>query len=77
MAVTIYAFSIENFNRPQQELDVLFGLLRSRMIDMLGDGKLTHRWGICVRALGDRTLLPADVVATVEKLEADTKDYKK
>lgn len=36
--VTVYAFSIDNFNRPQHEVDSLMDLAAEKFVEMLRDG---------------------------------------
>jgi undecaprenyl diphosphate synthase len=62
--LTLYAFSSENWRRPEGEISDLMGLLRlyiSRELDAL------HREGIRVKILGDHTAFPADVAKLVDR----------
>ena len=73
--VTVYAFSIENFKRSQSEVDALMELAKSGFTELMqqtfatfSDWSLSnsyrgliHEHGVCVRFLGDLTLLPPDV----------------
>jgi undecaprenyl diphosphate synthase len=56
--LTLYAFSLENWNRPKQEVDELMHLLE-RYIDL--EIEEVHRNGIQVRAIGRSDRLPASV----------------
>lgn len=63
-ALSMYAFSTENWKRPEEEVGALFGLLLeyfSREIDEL------HQNSVRIRILGDTTRLPSAVQETVHK----------
>ncbi|HEX8239232.1 MAG TPA: isoprenyl transferase [Allosphingosinicella sp.] len=62
--LTLYAFSSENWRRPQDEINDLMGLLRfyiSRELDAL------HREGVRLRILGDHKAFQADVAKLVDQ----------
>ena len=69
--LTVYAFSTENWNRPKEEVDALMKLLRSYMETSIKTAKKNN---MCVRIIGDKTKLDADIQESIEKLEAATKD---
>lgn len=70
---TIYAFSIENFNRSQLEIDTLFGLLRDKLQMMSKkDSPLTKNKQIKIRIVGNRDMIPADILADLEEIEKTT-----
>ena len=52
--LTVYAFSTENWNRPQDEVDALMGLLRNYMKTCL---KTAAKNNMCVRVLGEKSRL--------------------
>lgn len=56
--VTVYAFSIENFKRSEEELDCLMGLAIEKFQELLKEKEKLEKYGVCIRALGDLTLLP-------------------
>jgi len=71
--LTLYAFSTENWKRPKEEVDTLMNLLReylSRNFDEL------HKNDICIRFIGERDMLAADIVAKIEDLEKLTQNNK-
>ncbi|MBO5363231.1 MAG: di-trans,poly-cis-decaprenylcistransferase [Clostridia bacterium] len=70
--VTVYALSTENLNRPQEELEGLYNLIRTRFID--GMRRICDK-GIRLRVIGEIGLLPKDVQEIVRKAEADTACY--
>lgn len=70
--LTVYAFSTENWDRPQDEVDALMKLLRNYMKTCLQTAKKNN---MCVRIIGDKTRLDADLQESIAKLEEATKDY--
>lgn len=70
--VSLYCFSTENFNRPKEEVDYLFNLFK----EMSDYGKSLVEDKIGFRVMGDKSLLPDDVVEVLNKLEHDTASFK-
>ncbi|VVT58780.1 uncharacterized protein SAPINGB_P006380 [Magnusiomyces paraingens] len=73
-AVTVYAFSIENFNRPEHEIESLFNIIRSKLLLISEKDAIPHRYGVSVRFIGNRELIPEDIIVLIENLEDATKD---
>lgn len=69
--LTVYAFSTENWNRPQDEVDALMKLLRNYMKTCL---KTAAKNNMCVRVIGDKTGLAEDIRNRIGELEEATKD---
>ena len=69
--LTVYAFSTENWKRPQDEVDALMNLLRNYMKTCL---KTAEKNRMRVRVLGDKTALDEDIKSRIEELEEATKD---
>ena len=69
--LTVYAFSTENWNRPQDEVDALMKLLRNYMKTCL---KTAEKNRMCVRVLGDKTRLDQDIQTRIAELEEATKN---
>ena len=69
--LTVYAFSTENWNRPKDEVDALMKLLRNYMKTCLSTAKKNR---MCVRVLGDKTGLDADIRQRIAELEESTKN---
>ena len=67
--VTVYALSTENLSRPKEELDGLFSLFRDYFP---ANTERLKRKGIVLRVIGDRSLLPEDIVALIAEGEAYT-----
>ncbi len=73
-ALTLFAFSSENWNRPDQEVSSLMSLFLSTLNSELN--KL-HEQGVRIRFIGDRTRfsenLQASITAAEKKTETNTK----
>lgn len=69
--LTVYAFSTENWNRPQDEVDALMKLLRNYMKTCL---KTAEKNRMCVRVIGDKTKLDEDIRERIAQLEEATKN---
>lgn len=69
--LTVYAFSTENWDRPQDEVDALMKLLRNYMKTCL---KTAEKNRMCVKVLGDKTRLDEDIRTRITELEEATKD---
>lgn len=69
--LTVYAFSTENWRRPQDEVDALMGLLRNYMKTCL---KTAAKNNMCVRVLGDKTGLDEDIRKRIAQLEDATRE---
>lgn len=64
--LTIYAFSTENWSRPQDEIDALMKLLRGFLKDA---EKQCAENNMRVRIIGDISVLPEDMVTSINHLE--------
>lgn len=67
--LTLYAFSTENWKRPQEEIDTLMSLLRSYLKDCV---KLAKKNRMRVRVLGDLTGLEEDIQKSIRMLERES-----
>lgn len=67
--LTLYAFSAENWLRPQGWIDDLMGLLRYNLKNQIQD---LNENGVCLKVIGDRNKLPDDIVKLIEKSEIKT-----
>jgi undecaprenyl diphosphate synthase len=61
--LTLFAFSTENWLRPRDEVRALMGLLETYLI---AEQPKMMRYGIRLKAVGDRDRLPINVRATLE-----------
>ncbi|MCW5752466.1 MAG: isoprenyl transferase [Alphaproteobacteria bacterium] len=67
--LTLYAFSSENWKRPQDEVDDLMGLLRHYLRRELAE---LHKNNIRVRVIGDRSRLAPDIQGLIGQAEQTT-----
>ena len=72
--LTLYAFSIENFQRSAEEKEYLFGLIKEKLLEILHSEK-TCRNRMRVRAIGRVDLLPQDLREVIAEVEEATKEY--
>ena len=72
--LTVYAFSTENWNRPQEEVDTLMNLLIQAMASKAGE---LIEQGVKLKVIGDLKRLPESVRAkldeTIEKTKQGTR----
>ena len=71
--VTFYAFSTENWKRPEDEVNAIIELFREYIVDVrnyIGEE-------VRVLFLGDKTIFDDDLQKKMNDLEEDTKDYNK
>ncbi|MCR5687664.1 MAG: isoprenyl transferase [Lachnospiraceae bacterium] len=69
--LTVYAFSTENWSRPEDEVAQLMKLLRNYMKTCQQTAKKNN---MCVRVIGDKTGLAEDIRESIDALEKATKD---
>ena len=67
--LTVYAFSTENWKRPQAEIDAIMNLLRDYLKESLSD---FEKENIRTRFIGDRSPLAADIRDLMARAEAST-----
>ena len=72
--LTLYAFSTENWKRPQKEIDFLMQILIKYIDDQLN--KLVTQ-GVKINILGDISVLPEKVIQKIEYALDSTKDNDK
>ncbi len=73
--LTFYAFSIENFNRPETEFGYLMDLFRKEFDNLNQDDNIIHKNKIKVNFIGRIEMFPEDVTEKMERLMETTKDY--
>ncbi len=72
--LSFYTFSLENFNRPEEEKKYLFKLLMDQSIKQLPELK---KQGVRVRFIGDRNYFPHEMLSSIKQIEDETKDNNK
>lgn len=69
--LTVYAFSTENWKRPQDEIDALMRLFKDYMLEALRDFKDDS---IILRFIGDRTAFSPELLELMNENERESKD---
>lgn len=64
---TVYAFSTENWKRPQDEVDALMNLFRTYLREA---AETMVARGVAVRVLGDLSVLPEDIRKQIDEVHA-------
>jgi len=72
--LTVYAFSTENFDRPEEEKSYLFGLIKDKLLE-LSTSERIHKSRIRVKAVGRTELLPEFLQDAIGVVEDATCDY--
>ena len=72
--LTLYAFSTENFDRPDDEVEVLFDLIERKLREF-ADADRVHDAEVCIRVIGETHHLPERVRAAVDYAERRTAAY--
>ena len=72
--LTLYAFSTENFERPESEREAIFDLI-SEKLRSFADRPEVHEEGVRIRAIGETDRLPERVRESIEYAERKTADY--
>ena len=67
--LTVYAFSTENWSRPDSEVKALMNLLRTYMKTSLAK---CDRNNVRIRVIGDKSRLDSDLQASIANLEKET-----
>ena len=67
--LTVYAFSTENWSRPEAEVSALMMLLRNYLKTSI---KKSMKNNVRCRVIGDRSLLAKDIIEAIENLEKTT-----
>lgn len=71
--ITLYTFSTENFSRPRDEVQHLFELFKEMLSRVVQDERVI-KYRIRIQMVGDRTLLPDDLLQAVDAAEASTRN---
>ena len=72
--LTLFGFSIENWRRPTNEVNALFGLLR---LYLHKERQRLHERGVRIRFIGELSLLPKDIVFLIKEIEKQTRQNRK
>jgi len=74
--LTVYAFSLENLKRSQDEIDTLMNIARSKLNEIEKSLDKIHEQQICIRIIGNLELLPEDIRESSYRLMIETDQYK-
>ena len=72
--LTLYCFSLENFNRDKTEVEFLMNIFKKEFPRFLDDKRI-HENKIKLRFIGKRELFDSEIQEGMQKLEEATKDY--
>lgn len=75
-SMTLYAFSTENFQRSDKELDEIMRIAEEKFRQILADERI-HKNGVRVKVIGRVSLLPESLQKLVKDTEKATQDYDK
>ncbi len=70
--LTFYAFSTENWKRPQEEVDAIMNLFREYLIEADERTAENEEKGIGLHFIGDRNGIPEDIRGLMEHIEAQS-----
>lgn len=68
-ALSLYAFSTENWKRPQSEIEALLGLFMEYFLREL---EALHANGVCIRILGEKSAFPPRIGEAMRMAEGRT-----
>lgn len=74
--LTVYAFSTENFNREEGEVEFLLNLIESSLKELSEDPQVIQN-RVRLKVIGERDLIPSDMMETILAVEEKTKDFEK
>ena len=69
--LTIYIFSIENWNRSKEEVSYLMSLFKEVFKNTQ---KMTEMKNVKIKIVGEKEMVPRDILEIIEKVENDTKE---
>ncbi|MDS0259472.1 polyprenyl diphosphate synthase [Haloarcula sp. S1CR25-12] len=72
--VTLYTFSTENFDRPEEQREYLFDLVEEKLRGF-ADADRVHEAEVCIRAIGETEMLPERVRDAIDYAERRTGQY--
>ncbi len=72
--LTLYAFSYENFNRPEKEFNYLMRLFDKEFEKLMND-KRVHEHRIRINVIGRTWMFPREIQEKINRINDMTKDY--
>ena len=74
--LTLYTFSIQNFDRPKEEFNYLMDLF-ARNFDILKDDKRIYDNNIKINVIGRLWMFPENIQKKIQEIMDRTKNHKK
>ncbi|KAG6814940.1 hypothetical protein H0H93_011601 [Arthromyces matolae] len=71
--VSVFAFAIDNFKRPEEEVEALMSMAEERLVELCSHGDLMNKYGVRLNVVGNVSLLPESVQRAVRKAERMTR----
>lgn len=75
--LTVYAFSTENWNRPQDEVDAIMNLMRDYIHEVMNEQERYLAKQVRIRFIGDRSRLDRDIREDMGEIEKSTEHLTK
>ncbi|CAH8533339.1 unnamed protein product [Schistosoma turkestanicum] len=75
--VSIFTFSIDNFNRSHEEVSFLMNLAEEKLQELLDNKNELKTDDICIRVIGNLTLLPVKIQCLAAQLMLITRNHSK
>jgi tritrans,polycis-undecaprenyl-diphosphate synthase [geranylgeranyl-diphosphate specific] len=73
--VTLYAFSVENFERNEDEVNEIMSILQEKFSEVI-DNPDVHRHKVRIQAIGRVDLLPEELQLGIQAAESETDEYR-
>ncbi|CAH8868143.1 unnamed protein product [Trichobilharzia szidati] len=73
--VSIFTFSIDNFNRSPEEVSFLMNLAEEKLCELLDNKDELKADDICIRVIGNLTLLPLRIQHLAAQLMLETRNH--
>jgi tritrans,polycis-undecaprenyl-diphosphate synthase [geranylgeranyl-diphosphate specific] len=71
---TLYAFSVENFERNRDEVEEIMIIAREKFSEVVGNPDV-HKHKVRIKAIGRVDLLPEEVQLAIAQAETETENY--
>ncbi len=72
---TLYAFSLDNFERSSEEVNEIMGILQEKFAEVI-DNPDVHRHKVRIQAIGRVDLLPEELQLGIKAAEEETAEYR-
>tara|TARA_Y100000310_G_C20693001_1_gene823605 strand:- start:3264 stop:3977 length:714 start_codon:yes stop_codon:yes gene_type:complete len=72
--LTLYCFSVENFDRPKKEFDYLMGVFNKEFDKLIKDDRL-HKDKVRINFIGRMSMFPKEIQVKTSQLMDMTKEY--